>query len=129
MQHHKHPENGLKIKNQNNKFKVLVLIFYTSLAAKIIVANWLRSPHSARNVIVKACIRVFDTISKLLLPNRSRHLFGACCSMSASCWVKVNVSKKHTIYLAFKIVNKTISDNIIFHLSTLETLRLGNNYH
>lgn len=58
---------------------------YTSLVDKIIVANWLRSPHSARNVIVNAWIKVFDTINKLVLPNRNRHLFGACCSTSVSC--------------------------------------------
>lgn len=72
----------------------LEMYFYTSLAAKIIVANWLLSPHSARNVIVKAWIRVLDTINKLLLPIRNRHLFGrACCSMSLS-YMKVNISVK-----------------------------------
>lgn len=91
--------NTISILKIIQKLKIIQLIslemyIYTSLAAKIIVANWLLSPHSARNVIVKAWISVLDTIIKLLLPIRNRHLFGrACCSMSLS-YMKVNINVK-----------------------------------
>lgn len=101
---------------------------HTLLAAKIIVVSCERSPHSARKVIVKACIimRIEICVALFFAFLRTTPLSGSCTKLvERSSWPrqKLNGKKKNSIEINLSASAEHLVECISFYSNLMDSTR------